>query len=497
MNSRRTLNALLPTLVMLIALISSSCTKQTEDHRHHLLSVLPDDVSVVAFNPTSIFESAGASVSSDAIALPKQLAWMSSANEIIATYAELITSAKGIDRNCTVIGGNTDTYFWLMAVNDTSGFQSWADKQGWTISQSEGYTVCMKSDDNNSPAVVIDNDIAWFIPSSGDASQAAAYVTSFKSGDTRQAIASWKVEHLMDNDINIIVDLKSYSELMSALFAQSGVEMPAYYAPDCRYSTAEIDFDGPTLRVHGETFDEQGNRAPMLSNSSYEPLKPATLDLVKDCQIVAAFAVPDQMKKAFADFSSSQINSFGTAYAGTISSVINTIKSLALGISMDESSSVMNLKPTDITFTAAISYDKAAAGPIATDLIALSQGSGAEAVVAAAIKACQENTTFSFAPVAQFPDFKINFTGRDDAAIVTTVSDINSLTTADSEKCNDLIAYMTIELKKSHPLLTLANCPFGVKMRFTSTNESTDGYITLTDTDSPILESLISFIGRL
>lgn len=99
-------------------------------------------------------------------------------------------------------------------------------------------------------------------------------------------------------------------------------------------------------------------------------------------------------------------------------------------------------------------------------------------------------------PVSQFPDFKIYFTGKENVALISTDADIADTKLKSDSSLENLVAYISIDLKKTHPALALVNCPFGVKLYATTTAEKSEGYMTLTDTDGQLLETLINFISR-
>lgn len=494
MNTNHILSRLSLSAVLLFSLIVTSCSKNAADHRGELLALVPDDAPItVAMSPSAILKSAGAEASDRGITLSKELEQLISKDNYVKQFVDLIASAEGIDYNCAVIAGGTEFGSVLFALENPDKFKSWAENNGLDVADEGAYTVC-HSKDAMQPGIVIDNNIAWFIGSCPEAAKAVTIVESNKERCKNAPLAEWKINRLSNSDVNVLVNLDTYSAMISSIMSMSGLSLPQYYSPECKFTAADFNFDGPTLRMNGEAFDEEGKPAAMLAEGSYEPIPVRTLELVKDCQIAFAFTMPDAMKDMFGSLIAQEAAGMDAEYTKFVTASLNTLKSMTFGASLNENASIATLKPTDITATAAIVYNKTAADSLAKDVIALANDTDIEATLSNGWKAWQEDSTFVIAPVPQFPDFKIHFSGHGDVALVSTDADVKL---SDDTAASDLTGYASINLKKSHPALKLLNTPFGIEIYGATTNMKSEGHITLTDCDTPILETLIKFFSRL
>lgn len=482
--------------------IMTSCTKtEIADRKADLLALTSDDAPVtLVFSPASVLKSAGAEVDGDKIVLSKQLERLFSKDKDIKQIADMLASANGVNYNCAVVSGGTEFGCVLFALSDPDKFKSWVKDNGMDVATDSGYTVCY-TDGKLQPGIVIDNDIAWVIGTCPDTKGAIKIVESNKERATNNRLAQWKIDCLVKNDINILVNLDKYSEMVSGILAMTmpNLNLPSYYSETCKYSVAGINFDGPSIRFYGEAFDAEGKSTTMLPEGSFEPIPSKALNLVKGSQIVFGFAMPDAFKESLGYFSSQNMSMLGSEdsdYQKTVTNALSILKSMVFGLSVDETASIATFKPTDLSATLAVAYDKTKAEGLAKDWIALAEDSNVKATISNGWKAWKEDSTFIMAPSPLYPDFKLYFTGRDNLALVSTSADISSAKLNDNSSLDNLICYSSVDIKKSHPALTLVNCPFGVEIRFTSTNEKSEGYITLTDCDTPIIETLLNFISR-
>ena len=488
------------TAFLVVATIVTSCSKsEIADRRADLLAMTPDDAPVtVALSPAAILKSAGAEIKGDGVVLPAQLEKIISKNKDIKHVAEMLTSAKGVDYNTLVIAGGTESGCVLFSLSDEAKFEGWAADNGMEVSNVGAYSVCHTPDSMN-PGIVIDsNGIAWFIGSCADPAKAVEIVEANKHRATDNRLAEWKIENNEKNDINILINLEKYSDMISGIIATTmpGFSIPSVYSETCKFSFSDIDFDGPSIRMAGEAFDNDGKQTTVYAEGSFEPIPSKALNLIKDSQIAFGFAIPQPPKEFYVSFFAQDMGQLGTEYQNTIKSTMNALKSVVFGVSLKEDASIAGFKPTDLSATAAVAYDKSIAESAAADWIALAENSDLKATLTNGWNAWKEDSTFVIAPQPAFPDFKLYITGRDDLAMISTVADIASSDLKDNSSFDKLVAYGSINLKKSHPVLALVNCPFGVEMRFTATDKKAEGYITLTDCDTPVLETLLNFISR-
>lgn len=491
-----TLYRQLSTLCLLMVILLSSCSKDatTGERRAELLSALPDDAMItVALSPAAVLKSAGMEATSDGIKLSKSIERLVASNSSLNKVVSFITSAKGIDYDAAVVAGGITNGYVLFALSDVDKFCDWAKGNDMEVTKDGSYTVCYK--DIQSPAIVIDGLTAWFIGSAADADKAVSIVENNKSAAAKNKIAQWKIDRLTKADINVIVDFETYGKEMSSAFAMLGLgAMPNIYAPNCKYTAGDINFDGPTVRMTGEAYDEEGKITTMFAEETVSPIPSSTLALVKGSQIAIGGAIPETLKDMIVNMTA--MYNIDKEYRDILSQCLSSLKSFAFGISTRDGMSIANFKPTDINATIAVNYDKAAADKAVTLLSPLAKNFGVDKELAEGWNAWTGKTTLDITPEPSMPSFKIYLTGRDDIALLSTDSNIRGIKLSDDSSLKGLISYLSIDIKKSHPGLTLVGCPFGIEARMTATNEKSEGYITLTETDSPILESLITFISR-
>ena len=489
----------LAAICLLTVMLASSCSKEASvDRRAELLALVPDNASVVAINPSAILKSAGADVQSKKIKLTKQLERLSEIDNAFGVYFDIITEADGVNRRSTVAGGTQDNYFWLIALDSPSEFISWAKDNDFEITADEQQTVCLKETETMPCAVIIEGNIGWIAATAPTAEDAIKHVPNNKADAKNNSLAQWKIDRLVKSDINMFIDVASYTEMIQKLYDQIGmnISLPSAYSADCTYGLSDINFDGPTITMTAEAFDKDGKTTPMLAAGTYTTIPSETLALVKGAQVAFGFSIPDAWAEMFSNLYTQEMSNFDQGYQDVVKSTIKCLKSMVFGMSFNENASIATAKPTDFSGTVAIEYDKAAAEATAADWAALAQGTDFEATLANGWKAWKEDSTFVVSPVSQFPDFKIYFTGKENVALISTDADIADTKLKSDSSLDNLVAYISIDLKKTHPALALVNCPFGVKLYATTTAEKSEGYMTLTDTDGQLLETLINFISR-
>ncbi|MDE5567410.1 MAG: hypothetical protein K2J12_03105 [Muribaculaceae bacterium] len=490
----------LAAICLLTVMLASSCSKEESvDRRAELLALVPDNASVVALNPCAILKSAGADVNSKKIKLTKQLERLSEIDNAFGVYFNLITGADGVNRRSTVAGGTNDGYFWLIALDSPSAFISWAKKNDFEVTADEKQTVCLYETEGMPCAVIVEGNIGWIAATAPTAEDAIKYVADNKANAENNSFAQWKIDRMLKSDINMFIDVASYTEMIQKLYEQIGMNMnlPSFYSGKCAYGLSDINFDGPTVKMTAETLDKDGKTTPMFEPGTYTLIPSEMLALIKKHQIAFGFSIPDAWTEMFGTlYAQEEMSSFGKDYQNIVKSTLKCLKSMVSGISFDENASIATAKPTDLSGIFAIEYDKEAAEATAADWAALAQGTDFEATLSNSWKAWKEDSTFAISPVAQFPDFKIYFTGKENVALISTDANIADTKLKSDSSLDNLIAYISIDLKKTHPVLALVNCPFGIKLYGTTTADKGEGYLTLTDTDGQLIETLVNFISR-
>lgn len=489
----------LAAICLLTVMLVSSCSKEASvDRRAELLALVPNNASVVAIDPSAILKSAGAEVSSKKIKLTKQLERLSEIDNAFGVYFDIITEADGVNRYSTVVGGTKDNYFWLIAIDSPSAFISWAKKNDFEVIADEKQTVCLKEIETMPCAVVIEGNVGWIAATAPTAEAAVEYVAANKALAENNSLAQWKIDRMVKSDINMFIDVASYTEMIQKFYEMVGMNMnlPSVYSGECAYGLSDINFDGPTVRMTAETFDKDGKTTPMFEAGTYSLIPSEMLALIKNHQIAFGFSIPEAWTEMFGNLYAQEMSNFGQGYQDVVKSTLKCLKSMVFGISFDENSSIATAKPTDFSGTVAIEYDKAAAEATAADWAAVAQGSGFESTLSNGWKAWKEDSTFVISPVAQFPDFKVYFTGKENVALISTDANIADTKLKSDSSLDNLIAYISIDLKKTHPMLALVNCPFGIKLYGTTTVDKSEGYLTLTDTDGQLIETIINFISR-
>lgn len=491
-------------ICLLMVTLFSSCSKDSSfgggaERRAELVSILPDDATItVSFSPAAILKSAGMEVSGNSVKPSKAIERLADSNGLYGEAIKFITEAKGIDYSAAVVAGGTENGYILFALSDAHKFCDWAKSKDMTVTNSDSYIICYKNP--QSPAIVIDGLTAWFIGAAADADKALSIVESSKSAAADKKIAQWKIDRLVEDDINVLVNVEAYSKEMYSAFSSLGLPIPSQslYSTNCKYTSSDINFDGPTVRMVGEAFDNDGNLTTIFNKDEVSTVPSSVLALVKNSQIAVACTLPDALKSQFVSYIMDivAIQNPGFEYADILKQSFDAMTSFTLGISTRDDMSIANFKPTDIMATLAIGYDRPAAEKAVTMIMPEVKKFGADKEFSEIWNALSGQSTYTFSPEDSMPDFKLYLTGKDNTVFITTDSAISDLKLSADPKLEGLIAYSVINLKKSHPGLALTNCPFGIDSRFTSTNEKSEGYITLTDTDGPILETLITFISR-
>lgn len=487
-------------LSLFVILCMASCTdKNTGDRRAELIAMTPDNASIIAFDPIAILKSAGADVDGKRIEPMPTLSRFTDAGSFGA-YFSAITSADGVNRSATVIGGDNNGYFWLIALDSPSAFVSWTKNNDYEITTIDEYTVCLKQVDSFPCAFVVDGSTAWFVPSAPTPDDAMKLVKKIKAAASESSIAQWKVERLAGSDINLLIDMKSYGEMMSAVLSTAGIELPqARDNAQPAYSVTDIAFDGPTIKINSECYDASGNHAPMFVAGTYSPISSSLLSFVKDYQLSLSFSLPDVVKNTIGAMLKNTYSLPECLAPGLmdVTQALKPLKSFSIGMSIDENASIADLKPTDMSAILSIEYDKGEADKTLPGLLDYIHNYDLGMTLANGMKAWRENSMYVVAPVTEFPDFKIYFSAKDNFAFVSTLAGMADLDMDASSGASDKIADFSLNLKKSHPVLAIFNCPFGVEINMTSTDEKSEGYVTLTDVEGGFLENIIKFITRL
>lgn len=484
------------TLCMLMSVILVSCNKDSvtsTDRRSQLISELPDDaVITLAFSPAAVLKSAGMEVSPDGVKPTKSLEKLVASNKSLSSIVDFITGAKGIDYSAAVVAGGTTNGYVLFALSDVHRFTDWAEDKGMTITNNGSLIVCYKG--ISAPAIVVDGETAWFIGSAVSPDKAVEIVKNNKAAAADNKIADWKVDRLMnDDDINVIVNIEAYSKEMTSALSTLGISnsLANIYGTNCKYSSAEINFDGPTIRLTGEGLDEAGKPTAIFAEGTYTIIPSEAISLVKDSQIAFGFTFYDAWKNMMAELAN--VYRLDKEYRDIISQVFSSVKAITMGFATKGKSFT---NPTDILATMAVDYDKPEAEKAVSMLLPLAKQFNIDKNLTDGWNAFCGKSTYVLTPESSMPALKVYITGRDGLGLISTDKSISDVKISPDPKLDGLIAYSVIDIEKSHPLLALANCPFGIDSKFTSTNEKSEGYITLTETDGPILETLISFISR-
>lgn len=489
MNILKSFSCRIATVATVLSLVLASCSKtETADRRADLLANVPDDATItVAFSPAAILTSAGIEVKSDGLTLSKSIERLLSSDQDAYSMIKKIAGAKGINYNSAVIAGGTTGGCVLLALQDAGKFCSWAKDNGLTVENEGEYTVCYT--DQMSPVIVVDGLTAWFY-GSADKAKAVSMVEETKAAATEKKLADWKLPILTKGDVDMIIDMSSYSLELNKLLSVVGM---SNLVPDCEeglYSTCDFNLDGSTLAITGDVYDSNGKIAPMFAEGTYTPLSKGIVDLVKGSQWACAASLPETYKNIFMAVVLSEMRGMSAEQQNTVSSLVGSIRNFALGFSMDENAMLINPKPSDFAATLALNIDKPAFGKAINTLLA----GFPEPQVAEAVNAWINNTSTTIHPTG-VNDFSITFAGEGDFAIAST-DEAKALTKIDPSDVTNLTAYFKLDLPKGHALPSMFNCPFGVDAEGYTTDSHTEGHVTLTETDAPFLETLINFAAR-
>lgn len=495
MNSLPNLRSIIASVTMVMILFLSSCSNEENTaSRSQLLGLIGNDALVIgSVDPAAILASAGAKVDGGDIVLPDNFNRMAkNGNKAVKALTEL-TSAKGVDYHSLVFSATADDYTILFAIKNASKFASWAKDKGMVQETIEQYQV-FTGDEN--VAIVVDNDVAWLIVDPENAAEAAEKVNTKAKAALANPTPQWIVERLTKGDAAFIVDPKSMIDAVGGDFKQSELDYTDFYNQEYKYFAFDCKFDGPSLKLTGHSYSADGKLVDMLPDGSYEPISTKALSLVKDSQIAMAFSFPDNWKKIYESVYKMNGMNYNPEYVDAVSSSFDAIKSISLGASLREGATIATLTPTDIKATAAIAYDKSLLNASAKKWVNIAKDGGFEASLANGWKAWNEDSTFIIAPVAEFPDFKIYFTGRDDLALISTDAAISKTDITPASSLDNLVGFFSVDIKKNNPILQMVACPFGIKIYGTSNASMSECEFTLTDCDGLFLESIIGYASR-
>lgn len=494
MNFLPKLHSIITSTTLLLILFLSSCSNNDDSqaNRAQLLGLIDNDALIVgACDPAAFLVSAGAKVDGNEVVLPDNFKLMAqNGNEVFAALSEL-TSAKGVDYHNLVFSLSADDNTVIFALNNPSSFASWAKDKDMTRENVGELTVFVKND----VAIVVDGNIAWLIVEPESAADAAKKVNDKAAKSLSNPVPQWIAERLSTGDATFVYDLKGLSDAVAKDFKKLGLDYDSVYTPQCKYFSFECNFNGPSLKINGQSYSAEGKQVDLLTEGTYEPISTKALSLVKDSQIALAFSLPESWKKWFENVY--KLDQSNAEYADLVLSTYDALKSISLGVSLREGASIATFKPTDIIATVAVVYNKQSAELAAEKWIDFAKKNGIGSTMANGWKVWKENSTSTFAPFQEMPDFKLHFTGRDDLALLSTDAAISSAEIKPDASLDKLIAFFSVDLKKGHPVLQLVACPFGIKIYGTSNVSDYECEITLTDTDKPFIESIINFAGRL
>ena len=498
MNSLPNFRTLVASAMTMLLLFLASCSSNEirSDRRAELLGMIDKNALIIgAVDPAAVLKSAGAKVDGGEIVLPDNFKRMANnGNKAVSALMEL-TSAKGVDYYNIVFSASADDYSVVFALTNPDKFVSWAGDKGMAEETVGQFRVLTEKDGD--VAVVVDKDIAWLIVEPESAADAAQKVNAKAKAASEKSMPLWMKDCLSKGDAAVVYDIVGASQIMMKELKQIGMDNSSLYNPECKYCAFVCTFDGPSLKISGNAYSADGKVADMLPEGTYETISTKALSLIKDEQLAFAFSLPDNLKKFYASLMNQQgLMNYNTDYAVALASSLDAIKSISFGASLRQGSSIATFKPTDIVATAAVEYDKAASEAAAEKWIALAKKGGMETAIANGWKAWNEDSTFVIAPVAQYPDFKINFTGRDGLALVSTEASIGKTEIRPDASLDNLTAFFSVDLRKDNPILQIVACPFGIKIYGKSDKDSYMCDFTLTDCDGLFLESIINYVSR-
>lgn len=502
-------NSLFPVIIfsLLLSLALSSCSSDdtVTDRRRELLALTDADAMlVIAADPSVILRSAGAEVKNGRIVPSSELRRIASDNKNFAGMLSGLTEAEGIDFHNLVISVGAHSASAAFCVTDAGDFGSWVSDKDYTATKSGDWTVYT----GDGPAIVLRSDIAimsdWNNANSPE--DIADKARELAALPAEKQLKPWIVENLCRSDISMIIDIHAVTGALSGEFAAAGTPVlpDNFYNADCRYLTGGFVFDGPSLHIEGKTCDAEGRQVAMLPDGTYSPLSDRILSLLKGYQLSFAFSVTDSwremMKKLYQTPDILMVYPGGkpgnyTADDMYANSPVTALNAFGIAASLKDGASLFKLTPADIKGVCAVNYDEAAIKRTIDSWKSLNiPADKSLADIAASMSGAG---TFSFAPLPEYPDFRLYTAGKDGFGILSTDSTDLKAASEPVKQSDGILGIITADLPSSHPLLRLASCPFGVSI---SGITYTDGYecdFRLTECEGGFISNLIVFFSKL
>lgn len=488
-NFRKTHLAVMSMSAVLLVFMSS-CSSKNDDRRAELVSLTSNDAILTgAFDPSAVFKSAGATVDGGKVVLPQPLQEMAGDGDDRMSAILRLATASGLNYRSMAFSVYEDDAYALFCLSDAGKFGGWAEKEGYETSSEDGCDIYMKED---AAAIVADGDVAWIVGNVGDALSAVNKVRGYQKSSIANPVPQWKADRLSEGDAAFMVDINAVKRHVGEEMSKAGLSLPfADYSGD--YVGLNFTFDGPSLRFRGEAYDAKGAVVTMLSEGTYSPIASEALSLVKDSQIVISFPFYAGWK----DMAAELCNSVSPEYAGAISGALSTLRSISIGASLRQGASIATFSFADLDVSVVVDYDKVAAAENYKELADLGKAMYGDAVPEIPAVISSEDSTYVVAPYPALPDLKLYITNRGNLAIMSTSADKGKSEIRTDKDLDGLISYGAVDLEKSHPLLQLLQCPFGIKVKVISYPEVSEGEISLTECEGGFLENLINYFSRL
>lgn len=490
---RKSLQSVLTILLLLPAIFQSCSSDSVSDRRKELLSMVSDDAAfVVATDPSTILKSAGFDVNGNHVKASKELERIASKNNDAVEFLTELSNAKGLDYHNFVASASAQSIYAVFCLSNADDFGSWLKNKEFIRNTSGQYDVFS----HDGLSIAINGDIAMIANWDSDepeaiASQAAAIVETAKTNPLK----AWKADRMCAAQTDMLYSFDGLAEAMKGLGMP---EIPTkYYAENCKFAMLSLNFDGPTLKMNGETYDAEGHKTPMVEKGTYTPLSNETLALVKGYQLGWAFSVPASFGQMMTELYSNPMMGYPTQYAELLGSLFEGIKTMGMGISLKDNANLFQFSAKDLSAVITGSYDKAKLEAAVAELAKNMNLSDEDLAKAMAVTDDARDGEIHSASLDNiYPGLTLYSKATDNDFIMANEEATVAINPARLDIPRDVLSYGALKLAKSHPLLTLGQCPFGIDMEGYAYDDSYEGEIKLIDCEGGLIYNIISYISK-
>lgn len=454
-----------------ITLALPSCSKDSGDRRADLLALTSaDDVLTVAAEPSRVLASAGFTAEKGKIVASEKLSGLSGTDK----FLEVINNS-GLDYHSCVISGSQDGFYILAGIEDKGAFTGSLKDKDFKAETINGLEIYYGSDGS----FVIDKNIAIYLPAT-DADEAATKAKAIMDAAARNPRPQWQIERLAEaNDINIMMSTAKMAELAAQADRQTAMMVKTMMASSAAYSFATFNFDGPKLDCKAEYLDEEGSQTDFTDPSTITPLDHAILALGNSQQMIAATSIP----KGFKDY----VAAMGVNTAET-DAYLDAMRAFAF-IGSVKGANLFS--PDNYTLGFVLAFDP----KIREDI---SAGFDNLAGMASMFNAQASREGDLMTVKTQYNGIPLTIYARihEDYLVVSNDLSLTEKAKGSSPVSGEVYSYADIDMSKGTIPLSLAGCPFGVKITGKSDLSHGEATVTLTGAEGGFIENIIELASK-